>query len=258
MRGCENDGGGLLHAVAAKSRDVKMNLRFDRLESGLMASAKKLLSLQVLIVLTAIATGFSCSAVWARHRAAHRYCDPETGDAVRSDIQALNRVKNRGEAPTTKDFDRTASLATMLQPGNDEMRWDTHKAAQLVGYVADVKMGGVETVNCHARSAHGRDTHIDLTLSPADAYNESKHVIVEVTPRWRSAMAAKGIDWETDTLRERLLGRCVRVSGWLLFDTEHRRESQNTGNGRAEVWRATAWEIHPVTAIELLVSCARR
>lgn len=177
---------------------------------------------------------------------------------MRPDIQALNRLKNREAAPTAKDFDRTVSLAAMLRPGDDRSRWNDHKAAQVVGYVAGVKVGGVETVNCHARSVHGRDTHIDLTLSVADAYSEARHVIVEVTPRWRAAMAAKGVDWETDTLREKLLGRCVRVAGWLLFDAEHRRESQNTAAAGAEVWRATAWEIHPITAIDVLPACARR
>jgi hypothetical protein len=187
-----------------------------------------------------------------------RYCDPEYGDAVRPDIRALNRLKNRQSAPTARDIDRTVSLAAMVRPGNDSGRWDDHKAGQLVGYLADVKMGGVETVNCHARSVHGRDTHIDLTLSAADAYNEARHVIVEVTPRWRTAMAAKGIDWETGTLRAKLLGRCAKVTGWLMFDAEHRRQSQNTAGPGSEVWRATAWEIHPVTAIDLLPSCARR
>ncbi|HEY3939499.1 MAG TPA: hypothetical protein VGL97_18855 [Bryobacteraceae bacterium] len=198
------------------------------------------------------------SPVSARHRAAYHYCDPQMGDAVRPDIQALNILKNRQTAAVTNNIDRTVSLAAMLRPGDDRNRWDDHKAGQLVGYVADVKMGGIETVNCHARSAHGRDTHIDLTLSAADAYNEARHVIVEVTPRWRTAMAAKGIDWETDTLREKLLGRCVKVTGWLLFDAEHRRQSANTADAGAKVWRATAWEIHPVTAMEVLPTCGRQ
>jgi hypothetical protein len=170
----------------------------------------------------------------------------------------FNILKNRQSAPAASDIDRTVSLAAMLRPGDDRNRWDDHKAGQLVGYVADVKMGGVETVNCHARSIHGRDTHIDLTLSAAAAYDETKHVIVEVTPRWRTAMAAKGIDWETDTLREKPLGRCVKVTGWLLFDAEHRRESANTADAGAKAWRATAWEVHPITAIDVLPSCAWR
>ena len=137
-------------------------------DSWFMALRDKLLVLAV----AAIPTAFNCSPALARHRAAYRYCDPETGDAVRPDIQALNRLKNREAAPTAKDFDRTVSLAAMLRPGDDRSRWNDHKAAQVVGYVADAKMGGVETVNCHARSVHGRDTHIDLTLSAADEDKE--------------------------------------------------------------------------------------
>jgi hypothetical protein len=217
-----------------------------------MSVKHELLALAVGVIVVAL-----CGLpVWARHRAAYHYCDPRMGDAVRPDIQALNILKNRQSAPAANDIDRTVSLAAMLRPGDDRNRWDDHKVAQVVGYVADVKMGGVETVNCHARSVHGRDTHINLALSAADAYNEVTHVIVEVTPRWRAAMATKGVDWETDTLREKLLGRCVKVTGWLLFDAEHRRESQNTADAGAEVWRATAWEIHPITSIDILPSCA--
>ena len=82
-------------------------------------------------------------------------------------------------------------------------------------------------------------------------------MIVEVTPRWRPAIARSGVDWETDTLRQRLLGRCVRITGWLLFDREHRAQSENTGRPGESVWRATAWEIHPITRIETLASCGR-
>ena len=58
------------------------------------------------------------------------------------------------------------------------MRWP----ATVVGYVADVKVGGIETVNCHAHDPHDRDTHIDLAVSAGDANDEAKHVVVEVTP----------------------------------------------------------------------------
>jgi hypothetical protein len=34
----------------------------------------------------------------------------------------------------------------MVRPGPDETRWDEHKAASVAGYIADVKMGGIETV----------------------------------------------------------------------------------------------------------------
>ena len=212
---------------------------------------------KLLLTVALLVATLSVSPAWTRNRVTHRPCDPETGDAVQPAIQALNRLKNRESIPTASDMDRTASLAAMVRPGPDETRWNDHRAVTVVGYVADVKMGGIETVNCHARSAHGRDTHIDLTVAPSDAYDERRHVIVEVTPRWRAVVARSGADWETDTLRQRLLGRCVRITGWLLFDREHRGQSENTTRPGESVWRATAWEIHPITRIETLASCSR-
>jgi len=38
----------------------------------------------------------------------------------------------------------------------------------------------------------------------------------------------------------------------MRFDAEHQGESENTATERAENWRATAWEIHPVTSIEVV------
>ena len=65
------------------------------------------------------------------------------------------------------------------------------------------------------------------------------------------------MDWSTCTLRDRLLGRWIRVRGWMLFDMEHQAESENTAPGRARNWKATAWEVHPVTALEIVPRPAR-
>ena len=59
---------------------------------------------------------------------------------------------------------------------------------------------------------------VEISVRPHDP--ESERVIVEITPRWRSAMAAHGMDWSTDALRARLVGHLVRVRGWLLYDAE--------------------------------------
>lgn len=200
-------------------------------------------------------TGTLDSSAFARRSYASRDCNPETGDAIQPSIQALNRLKNRSTAPTPFDIDKAATLRAMTAPGDDINRWNPNRGATVVGYVASVKPGGVETVNCHARSLHGRDTHIDLTVSPRDAADETRHVIVEVTPHWRTAMAAKGVNWETDALEQTISGRCVAVTGWMLFDAEHRNESANTAKPGREVWRATAWEVHPITGIRVLPSC---
>lgn len=156
-------------------------------------------------------------------------------------------LKNRDAAPGWADFDPAITLAAILAPGNDISRWSTSQAASITGYVIDVHPGGIETVNCHARDLAGRDTHIEIALNPGAP--ETARMIVEVTPRWRARMASVGIDWSTATLERALTGHWVTFTGWMLYDAEHVAQSENTAPGRASDWRATAWEIHPVTWI---------
>jgi hypothetical protein len=173
---------------------------------------------------------------------------PMAGSATAPRVRTLNELKNRFTAPRPADIDSTVTLAALLRPGDDRARWDERRGATIVGYVHDVKAGGVESVNCRARDLADRDTHIELILDPMRASGPQR-VVVEVTPRWRAMVAARGVDWSTRALRRAYLGRWVRVTGWLLFDAEHADAAENTAPGRARNWRATAWEVHPITAI---------
>lgn len=180
---------------------------------------------------------------------AKKECPPE-GSAARSGLQALNKLKNRCAFPSPGDIDTNVTLKAMLQPGEDRARWNPRRAARITGYVYDVKPGGVETCNCKAKEPGKRDTHIELL---ADPMHDSKvqRLVVEVTPRMRELMKKQGEDWSTKKLRDKLLGRWVTFTGWLLFDEEHDQQAENTNPGRPRNWRATAWEIHPVTKIEI-------
>jgi hypothetical protein len=171
------------------------------------------------------------------------------GDARSLGVRALDRLKNRYTAPSPAAVDAGITLAAILAPGNDISRWRVKQGAEIIGYVSDVKRGGIEATNCRARDDADRDTHIELVLDPMHS-GSSLPIIVEVTPRWRFLMRERGMDWSTRALRDRFLGRWVKVRGWMLFDAEHQRESENTAPGRPGNWRATAWEIHPVTSIE--------
>jgi len=180
---------------------------------------------------------------------------PVKGDAVRSGVRALNQLKNRVAAPAARDIDSAVTLEALLAPGDDRGRWSERRAATVVGYVRDVKLGGVETVNCFAKTPDHRDTHLELVRDPA--HGGQLPLIVEITPWWRRRAASVDTNWSTDSLRAVLRGRWVRVTGWLLFDTEHGREAENTAPGRVGNWRATAWELHPVTGIEVVVQPPR-
>ncbi len=133
-----------------------------------------------------------------------------------------------------------------LAPGSG-----TPAAASITAFVIYVKPGGQETVNCGAGEPEYRDTQIELVLQEGITA-KSQRVVVEVTPRWREFVQGQGLNWTTAALRSTLEGRFVRFTGWLFFDDEHDDEAENTRPGRPENWRATAWEIHPVTRIEIV------
>lgn len=185
-------------------------------------------------------------------------CKPEGSDHLES-RQQLNVLKNRSHAPTPGDFDSDVTLARVLEPAKgsehgDENRWSQDSAAILTGYVLRVMYGGPEPANCDEPAEIYWDTHIEIIADPTDTA-QRKRVIVEVTPRWRALMARQGVDWSTDHLKALLEGHCARFEGWLFWDRDHWKEAENTAPGQAGNWRATAWEIHPVTGIAS-VSCS--
>jgi hypothetical protein len=174
---------------------------------------------------------------------------PLEGDAKDAQARTLNPLKRRMTTPTASDIDPKVSLSAILAPGNDQNRWDPKKAAVIAGYVTDVKVGGVESVNCHTKDPMYRDTHIEVVLNPGDG--EDKYLIVEVTPQWREVLANDKVDWSTTGLRKSLKGRWVQFTGWLFYDAEHTNAAANSG-GKSHIWRATVWELHPVTKIDVL------
>ena len=185
------------------------------------------------------------------HSSTYDGCGP-TGSAKRAQEMYLNPFKNRDHVPAPSDISKKITLAGMLAPGEDKNRYGYLMAARITGYVASAKVGGIESCNCKAKDLPHRDTHIDVVLSPKDYGNEKRHVIVEVTPRIRKLMAAQGKDWTTPTLHKTLPGHLVRFTGWMFYDTEHRPQAFNTAPDNPNDWRATVWEIHPVTNIEIL------
>jgi hypothetical protein len=175
------------------------------------------------------------------------------GDARQKAAKVLNGDKNRSTPPTDADIDTAVTIAKMVMIGDDRDRFDEEKGAEIVGYVFDVKPGGVETCNCHATDLEFRDTHIELV--PAVNLNDKTHrVIIEITPRMRAQALADGKgDWSTDKLKTTIKHKWIKVRGWLLFDLEHVHNAQHTADPAAkDIWRATCWEIHPITTLEVV------
>ena len=119
----------------------------------------------------------------------------------------------------------------MLAPGSDTGRWKVKQGAEITGYVFDVKVGGIETTNCGARAVERRDSHIDLVLDPlGGCHYAASHR--RGHPSLASDDGPQGLGWSTRALRDRLLGRWIKVKGRMLYDVEHQYESENTAPGR--------------------------
>lgn len=127
------------------------------------------------------------------------------------------------------------------------------RVVRLEGNLALVKDGGQEGVNCG--SSTRLDSHMEL-VDPNDQSdpktNRPTHVVVEVTPWFKAAIPG----WSTEYLgkfaeyvqsyknRSQSAPVRVRVYGHLFFDEAHA--------SNAASWRGTAWEVHPITRIEIL------
>jgi len=176
-------------------------------------------------------------------------CPPE-GLTTQAHRQESNRKKNRITRPQAGDIDAGATIDSVLHAGNDQNRWSDARGASIVAYVVEVKLGSKETVNCGDTDSVYMDTHIDVVQDPTVTPKRVR-MIVEVTPRWRFFEGQQGSDWTTRTLKQTLEGHWVRFTGWLFWDFEHARNAENTNPGVSSNWRATGWEIHPITQIKI-------
>ena len=167
---------------------------------------------------------------------------PSAGIAFTTRARDLHRLKNRTSLPTATDFDSTITLDAILQPGDDTNRWSNNRAARIQGEVIDVAYARPEATNCF--NPCRRDIHIALATRKGAAKTEE--MVVEVTPNFQTAA------WSEETLQSQLVGHWCEFEGWMYFDAGHAEESENIFPHKLGNWRATAWEIHPVTRIAVI------
>lgn len=166
-------------------------------------------------------------------------CGP-TGDTKNPTAIALNNNKNRTDEPGDADYVEI-SWGNLASLPSDRVNDFVGAPVSVVGYLShkiNVEDTGTgESTNCHLLGAEEVDWHIYLTESPAQPISQA--IIVETTPRtrpqhtWTTNMLTALVDSETP----------VRISGWLMYDSEH--------IGVIGTQRATVWEVHPITKIEV-------
>ena len=189
---------------------------------------------------------FSAALITTAALILRHHCPP-AGFAFSREGRELNRLKNRSVIPQAADFDATVTLQRMLQAGDDNNRWSATRAARVEGYVVSVANGHMELTNCYVPCS--RDIHIHVGLRPDAPPREQ--VVLEITPRMQEWARRQGRDWSEETLRGEILDHWCSFEGWLFYDSHHAPESENIAPSRPGNWRATAWEIHPITNFEI-------
>jgi len=176
---------------------------------------------------------------------------PPGGDATKASLKQWNEATARLDDVSDDDVDDTVTMEALEEPGDDRLRWQDGEGVEITAFVIAVRDGGAASSNCHSARSADHDTILEL-VPTQDMIDRAHRIHAVVTPRWRRAVAADRVDWSTGALRAHYLQRWVIVRGWLLFDSPAAAISLHTaGLLGPDLARASAWEIHPVTSLEL-------
>ena len=187
------------------------------------------------------------------------------GTATDTKHKTLNLQKNRGTAVTSP---QQVTVQAIRDPANNTGKFSPSKQVWVTGYVATVDPGGMpETCNCTSKKPGGRtdlrDVHINIVADPSEAADQTKYVIVEFTPRWEKTFGFDDSNYDAmrQLIESQIKGKRVKFSGWMLYDFIHENAAQSTRPNQPVCahfgdpncnWRATPWEVHPVTAYEIV------
>ncbi len=137
----------------------------------------------------------------------------------------------------------------------------------VIGYLYDIKVEGKESSNCQLEGGTDNenvDYHIfigfdgdlakkiqdkkPLTAEEHKAVTQQS-VIVEMTPQYRDQNHP---EWTAEAVAAQK-GKQVKVIGQLMVDNEHYVSGQDCGrkDHTANCWRASVWELHPVTDFQV-------
>jgi hypothetical protein len=161
--------------------------------------------------------------------------------------------KNRSDSPASPHDVSWQAIHDLEYPVAKPLRknWTPEQLADIakfegipvrtIGYLVAAKpqnRGHGEGTNCHFHAATDTDTHLALVGSAGDA--EKNSVVIEFTPRFLKAHP----NWTALKLKHWVdADQPVRITGWLMLDPDHRNHLNK--------FRATLWEIHPITKIEV-------
>ena len=171
-----------------------------------------------------------------------------TGPFASAAERHMRAMKDRREAPPSA-APVALALFDSLPLGRPLAEYAAveHRGVVIEGYVK------------HMLRAPDGDHHLEVTAAPFDPGVPVPYVTAEITPQWHVGAPRWSFESLRATFRSGSGGgatawhapeRRVRLTGWLLNDFQFEsRERDLTRNPHAQ--RASGWELHPVTKIEV-------
>jgi hypothetical protein len=211
---------------------------------------KRLIALLLMSLMTALllsSVGGTMQPSVCTKGTPYRGC-PACGTVRGDRALELNVLKNRDEAATNP---KKITVAEIRDPQNNT-KFSPGMQIEVTAYVAEVSPGGLpETCNCKRHDL--RDIMINIAAGPEEAGDLTKYVVVEITPRWEKKFGFDDSNYEAmrEKLEGQIKGKWVTFRGWMLYDYLHLEQSESTAPGNKSNWRATPWEIHPVTSYQM-------
>jgi hypothetical protein len=176
----------------------------------------------------------------------------------------LNTAKNQTSAPSSPVAMTLDEIRALHQP----LHWNTGANRSSIqgagkegtgvvvkGFLLKVKAEGKESCNCGLGRRIDTDVHLAVVSKLPDSETETAidnseltSITAEITPRVRG----ENEKWLFKNVND-LEGFYVRLTGLLMLDTKHIPQSHLLPHERTNhgLKRATNWEIHPVTKIEI-------
>jgi hypothetical protein len=161
----------------------------------------------------------------------------------------LTEQKNRTDIPAHYELLTFAQFLALpavperyTAPDWTIVRAQTRRSVSLKGYIGEV----IQAVDgaTYGRPPEQGDLHVHLRearqLQCGVRGSRNRQIVTEVTPHFQPPTTGWSYEALLDLCQRQVR---VRISGWLLHDYQHIKDVGAS--------RASAWEIHPVTNIEV-------
>jgi hypothetical protein len=155
----------------------------------------------------------------------------------------LNIHINRDNAPQSSDFDKGVTIKGMYDSKDDSI-FNEDKAAAIEGYVLKASNNSMESCNCFTEDKSEYSFNVYISMTPLTKETRGADCIVAViTPYSRTLHS----EWTADYFNYKMIGKKVKISGWLIFDFLHGSLSVETNSNGTQPDRRTIWGICPTT-----------